>query len=154
MSHLPTTPDSERCGHPRIRRGLAQCWGPTAGEILGGGEISLPQDRERMAWGAGRGLPQGILQELVHLRLPLFLLLLRLLSPWLGAFPQCPCWGWALCRPCRLHPQGGLQATRPAWVLPSPPPRASSSPGRSPAFTLRASPQPLHAASSEMLRLG
>lgn len=86
--HLPSThhPQSKRCSHLRMRRGLH-----SPGFLLlkrfflcvGGCSPSL-RDWEEAGLGAGRGPPQGSLQELVHLRLPL--LFLHLLSP--GSAPS------------------------------------------------------------------
>jgi hypothetical protein len=128
---------------------------------LGVGEISSPQGLGENGLGAGRGPPQGSLQELVHLGLPLFLVLgLLSLAPRLPAVSRVGVGVGLSPTPVR-----GLQAVPSAWVPPSPPPCASSSPARCaprpapaarPAFTLRASLQPpaRRILRDAMLRLG
>lgn len=116
--------------------------------------LPVPRDRGEASRTAERGPPQGSLRELLHLGLPL----LRLLSP--GSAPSRSVLGWGgrWCRPSGSFPRRGLQTTLPAWGPPSPPPSASSSPGRStgiPRVHLARVPAAARrAASSEMLRLG
>lgn len=135
------------------KEGAVQHWVPAAGEIFWGEGGYLPVSGNRGEASLRAAL--GSLRELVHLRLPLFLLLF---SPGSAPSRSVPGRGGLWCRPCCSRPRRGLQAMLPAWSPPLPTPSASSSPGRragSPRVHLARVPAAARStASSEMLRLG